>query len=72
MRGLLGSLTPLETMHMLPSNISNQPDPCDFCGLPMGLDDIREYVQDSSGDHCIVHGTCLKAALLANPTYTEA
>ena len=30
---------------MLPVNISNLVDPCDFCGLPMGLDDTRENEQ---------------------------
>ena len=57
---------------MLPVNISRQPDRCDFCGLPMELDDTRENVLDSSGDHCLVHMTCLAAALLANPTYIAA
>ena len=57
---------------MLPVNISGQADPCDFCGRPMGPDDARENVEDASGDRCLVHETCLDAALLANPTYTAA
>ena len=57
---------------MLPVNISDLVDPCDYCGLPMGLDDTRENVQDALGDLCLVHETCLDAALLANPTYTAA
>ena len=56
---------------MLPINISNQADPCDFCGLPMVLDSTRENVKDSSGDLCIGHSTCLQAAILANPTYND-